>query len=79
MNDIDTVNLIYSGRMKAPSEKVEIEVLLEETEPLRYRIREDETSPLRWIPRQGIKVLSRKAGLAVLEMSEGRAIALNLI
>lgn len=59
--------------------RCEVEVLLNKIHTHHLEIQEDEDRPAREIPRSGVRVMKREGRRAVLEMTESKAIAHNLV
>lgn len=66
------------GIRRTPN-NVDVEVILLQRSKDEFKIREDESRPVRSIPRDGIKVRNVRGLYATLSMTERRAVNLNLI
>lgn len=70
---------IFTGAAKSKSPTVEIEVILHDKTPTHLIISEDETAGPRDIPRAGIRIRKGHGAIVVLEMTERKALALDLL
>ncbi len=76
-----TYSIIQSGSHTTKTKPmIRIEVILHKHDEDAIWIQEDEDGPVRALPRHGVKIVSRHSDdlYATLEMSEKRAISLNL-
>lgn len=74
------MSLLYDTNQRpTASPKVSIEVIMEAMLPNELHVRVDETEPVKYISRHGVKIISYDDRVAVIEMTEKRALDYDLL